>query len=485
MNNNNMYFSCFSLIRACVSSLFDNFFKVVAVCLIVCFVLISPAAAYASTTESMMMFSVSNDDYGVMPLSLNSEYGLRVSSAFLDVDSSNIYGTSSIVSGGYQNLQDGYTNTLFSSQTGVFNSSDYLAGYILDLYDVNTASRVSDIPTLFNSSYMLDLGYFRNFLQINNYNYDLYTGAVPVVAYADVDLNYSYSYRNESNVVQSSYDNNLVLRLPISVSCTNFDELGSSGLYGGHYVHIDLNGYKMDDIIDSVSSSNGYLSNLVKYRDSIERFTSSTNNVKFYVFYNFSDFYNYTDHVFLNTPTDSNFVQYVGMQYWNNVPFHLNFIHNSYILNNEVSFVNNLQQSIKYMFTTLSGNLGSVVQNATDNANRIIQNTTQKVDEVKQGVTAVKDSVVETKNSILDLPNKIKDMLLGLIIPSDEDIAGKYDEFSSLLEAKLGVIYQIPAMILELFQTLLSGVTDPQTTLTFPKFHLRAVNPWQRKRWES
>lgn len=473
MNNTNTYFSCFSLIRACVSSLFDNFFKVVAVCLIVCFVLISPAAAFASTTESMMMYA-SNDVQSVQPRGIYQDYSMSLAVASCNIDTNSGYSTVTPVTGNLFDITNGADSLILSNLSQSINSIDTLVGFYANLYNNNPYGK--GVPSAYLQDVYIDMGIMRQFVQIDNVNYDIAIGAVPNMAYALTDVNYSYQYTNESGNLRT-YEGSVILELPVEVVNDDFYS------NGGHNTHIKVHGFDFDDVV--AQSKTGYFNSLVT--EDIERFTCWTSSLTIYVLYDLASFYNFSNDTALYLTSDTNALLFYGVHNINGVPNSFNFRVDPNTFNkNDFTFsLSNMTQAFTSMFTDMAGSMGNIVTNATDNANRIIQNTTQKVDEVKQGVTAVKDSVVETKNSILDLPNKIKDMLLGLIIPSDEDIAGKYDEFSTLLEAKLGVIYQIPAMILELFQTLLSGVTDPQTTLTFPSLSLPWIDGTQMKLWDS
>lgn len=87
---------------------------------------------------------------------------------------------------------------------------------------------------------------------------------------------------------------------------------------------------------------------------------------------------------------------------------------------------------------------------------------------------SIRDGITGVFDAIVDLPNKIQDMLIGLIVPDSDTMASKYSEFSELLEEKLGVIYQIPMMLFDFFDTIVNAATTPQSSLTLPAFTL----PW-------
>ena len=64
-------------------------------------------------------------------------------------------------------------------------------------------------------------------------------------------------------------------------------------------------------------------------------------------------------------------------------------------------------------------------------------------------------------------------------------MADKYSEFSGLLEEKLGVIYQIPMMLFDFFDTIVNAATTPQSTLTLPAFRLPWIDGSQLTIWNS
>lgn len=142
------------------------------------------------------------------------------------------------------------------------------------------------------------------------------------------------------------------------------------------------------------------------------------------------------------------------------------------------SSLNNVKTEITNIGSSITNKLESTTESITnkiESTTETITNTIEtKVDQVTTAVEHVKESVTEVKNSILDLPNKIKDMLLGLIVPDAETMSSKFSEFSGLLEQKLGVIYQIPMMLFDFFDTIVNAATTPQTSLTLPAFQL----PW-------
>ena len=86
---------------------------------------------------------------------------------------------------------------------------------------------------------------------------------------------------------------------------------------------------------------------------------------------------------------------------------------------------------------------------------------------MKNSVTKGFGDVVK---GITDLPGKIGEMLQGLIVPDEEKIAGKFSDFNDLAEEKLGVIYQVPEMVISMAQSIVSGAVEQKGEMTLPKF---------------
>lgn len=79
-------------------------------------------------------------------------------------------------------------------------------------------------------------------------------------------------------------------------------------------------------------------------------------------------------------------------------------------------------------------------------------------------------------NAILDLPqnivNLLKTALNELFVPSPEFISGKFDEFKALAESKLGFLFTMLDMVVDLFTTLSTNIATPSETLTIPSLRL-------------
>ena len=77
-------------------------------------------------------------------------------------------------------------------------------------------------------------------------------------------------------------------------------------------------------------------------------------------------------------------------------------------------------------------------------------------------------------NAILSLPQKIADLVVNgiktLFVPSSENIMATFDGLKTMAETKLGFLYSIFQMVYDLFNSLVTGVTNPMQTLTIPRF---------------
>lgn len=95
-------------------------------------------------------------------------------------------------------------------------------------------------------------------------------------------------------------------------------------------------------------------------------------------------------------------------------------------------------------------------------------------------ITGVLNSIIEwlrnILNAIRELPDKIVDgikvVLQELFVPSPEFISGKFEEFKLLAESKLGFLFTMLDMVVELFRTLSTNISDPMETLTIPSLVL-------------
>lgn len=76
-------------------------------------------------------------------------------------------------------------------------------------------------------------------------------------------------------------------------------------------------------------------------------------------------------------------------------------------------------------------------------------------------LTSIRDGIVGVATSIAELPGKIVialiDGLKGLFVPSEEDLAGIKDNYTQLLEERLGFVWQAGEMVISFGQSVLSA----------------------------
>lgn len=142
--------------------------------------------------------------------------------------------------------------------------------------------------------------------------------------------------------------------------------------------------------------------------------------------------------------------------------------------------ISQLQQNVTKQITDVKR---SIQQGAAEVKNEISNQTqtlTDKLTNVKdgivEGITGLKETTEQgfkdVVQGITDLPGKIKEMLTEFIVPDEETVAGKMTDFQSLAEEKLGVIYQVPTMLFDMAEGIVSGVTNPQGEMVLPKFEI-------------
>lgn len=77
-------------------------------------------------------------------------------------------------------------------------------------------------------------------------------------------------------------------------------------------------------------------------------------------------------------------------------------------------------------------------------------------------------------SAIQALPQQIADLVVNgiksLFVPSSENIMATFDGLKTMAETKLGFLYTIFQMVYDLFNSLVTGVTNPMQTLTIPRF---------------
>lgn len=437
--------------------------------------LLSPLSAFASTTESMLMYAAVEDDYGVMPLvGVNSFYFKSGAGIYnLNNDTYNItyFGGSN-----YSNGDEVYTSDY--SGANAYNTYNSDLAFISSFY-VGTPSSSSSLSIPDGSQLRLtinNIGFQVRSTSTGNGQFNLWhSDAVPFKAFCKM---YFTATAQSGNTHYGTYHEQ-------SIDISPF--LSPSKVPNTNNAWWDL------DCNLSVQADTSNLS------DGIDRiYNVNLRYFEIFIVYNFYNFQNSTGYFLGQSGIADGLQVRTGSMFRNNTDA-VSVIRLTYqpgFADSSASTVISLQNSIQNMNSSVTNSinqvktqltqstntittkidtmsndiktgLNNVISSAQQNTQNIINTVTQKVDEVKTGITEVKDS-------ILDLPNKIQEMLLGLIVPDSDTMADKYSEFSGLLEEKLGVIYQIPMMLFDFFDTIVNAATTPQAILTLPAFTL----PW-------
>lgn len=157
----------------------------------------------------------------------------------------------------------------------------------------------------------------------------------------------------------------------------------------------------------------------------------------------------------------------------------------------DTSGIGSLQSSIQSSITSLSNSITeqftevkqSISQGATEVKDAISNQTqtlTDKLTDVKDGIvngiTKLKETTEQgfkdVVQGITDLPGKMQEMLTDFIVPDEDTVADKMTDFQSLAEEKLGVIYQVPTMMFDMAEGIISGVSNPEGEMVLPKFEI-------------
>ena len=136
----------------------------------------------------------------------------------------------------------------------------------------------------------------------------------------------------------------------------------------------------------------------------------------------------------------------------------------------------NITKQINEVKTTIQRGANEVKNEIKSQTQTITDKLTAVKDDIVGGITDLKETTTQgfkdVVQGITDLPGKIGEMLQGLIVPDSEKVSGKFEEFNSLAEEKLGVIYQVPEMVISMGQSIVSGTVEQKGEMTLPKFEI-------------
>lgn len=118
--------------------------------------------------------------------------------------------------------------------------------------------------------------------------------------------------------------------------------------------------------------------------------------------------------------------------------------------------VNDVNQSIINLDTGMT----TAAQNMLNKINQNRSDEAAEHDETVGLLESIIDFIEDTLDAILDLPNTLGNMLKSLFIPSDDYFEDFFDDINSLLEEKLGFIYQTFDYITDLFTSVGSSSSE-------------------------
>lgn len=146
-----------------------------------------------------------------------------------------------------------------------------------------------------------------------------------------------------------------------------------------------------------------------------------------------------------------------------------------YILEEE-STVSNETNIINSGLSAVNSSINNMTSSMSNQFNQIKLQLTQSTDTITSKIDTlssdIKTGLSEVKDSILDLPHKMQDMLTDFIVPDEDAVADKMTDFQGLAEDKLGVIYQVPTMLFDMAEGIVSGVSNPEGEMVLPKFEI-------------
>lgn len=404
------------------------------VCAVLIWLLVCLPAMAASTTSSQLDF-----DDGIMPLAVVTDYSASVASGWnrLSTDSHNV--------GSYVSYGSG---NRFASNS--FSWSDSM------MYQVRF--KFSGLSISAGNNVVVDMSRIRLMFNVNKNDGNLYqlslcSSSIPYNSYVVMQLSGTKQAGSSWNSVSAQVVNNVSVNLSdwFLNSSTNSYNIGSS-----------LNSTIPVPLPDGWSS--GFVTEIILV---INYAVNSTN------------FLPNTDTAFYPSVGDSvttlagwqSSSLYVNTNDWGGSPSS-----GSGSSGALTALSRNLTVQINQVKTTIQQGANIV----KDELSNQTQTLSGKLDSVKDGIlggiTDLKNSVTkgfgDVVKGITDLPGKIGEMLQGLIVPDEEKIAGKFSDFNDLAEEKLGVIYQVPEMVISMAQSIVSGAVEQKGEMTLPKFEL-------------
>ncbi len=139
------------------------------------------------------------------------------------------------------------------------------------------------------------------------------------------------------------------------------------------------------------------------------------------------------------------------------------------VTNQVGGMIGQVNQSIGKLGQSINKGFAEVKNTVKEAGKEVGDKVQSQTDEMKKGFTDIIKGITE-------LPEKIGEMLTDLIVPDQEKVGGKFEEVKQLAEEKLGILYQVPEMVIEMGKAVVSGVSTPQNTMTLPQFDIAVPN---------
>lgn len=440
--------------------------------LVVMFVLLSPLSVYASTTESMLMYAVSEDEYAVMPLAdLKDSFRISTRIGVYNVQTDTYTYGSSFNFSSNDSISNANVTNIFDT---VYDPYNYFA---VEYTFSDFSSPLSPNFRILMNPIYLDV--LTNYNLADQHRYYLQNTAISLFS-SKIDVNWTGTLRNgtthlSSNAFSSQefnytflgsvpnyansnaimWDSSSMLDVPDPSEWEYFVDASSGS--GNDVYNVSISDFTVTFVIPLSSSfREGSQSLLATY--------SSSDNVRLHMYINKSGG---LVQISSNPISDSSGVAQMGSNISNSINNLSSSISSNFnsVKTQVTQSTNTITTKIDTMANDVKTGLQNVVTSAQQNTQNIINTVTTKVDEVKTSVGEVKDAVV-------DLPNKLEEKAIGLVVPEDEVIADKFDDFTGTLEQELGILYEVPQMVYDLGDTITSNIAEPQKQMTFPALSL-------------
>lgn len=448
--------------------------------LLVCLPVCASAQDFEDTagvisTAAAVQFDVSaQDDSDIMPLAAVTDYSVSIASTFFDMSSESMkWDLATALSLTGRTISSG-SDAHTSANWRNFSAASPFYGFGLNFTNMSV-SKGSHWTVFLNSMMLLERWRHLDGTAIKGVTTGALSPSLLSPRAAWVTINYSLNGHIENG--SSWLGTTGTLTLPVSLDISNVrysDSVYPDRPYADYSFSVDF------DLPDS------YYINGTKY------VTTSGTVKSMKVFFAFPVRHNLIE----RSPNNFLNLKWDIANYQNNLQIHFLYAGGApciQVLSGVTSSGSNssgvagLQQSIGSLSQNLTkqiSELKTTVQKGANEVKNEIKSQTQTLtdkltavkDDIVGGITDLKDTVSkgfgDVVQGITDLPGKIGEMLQGLIVPDSEKVSGKFEEFNSLAEEKLGVIYQVPKMVISMGQSIVSGAVEQKGEMTLPKFEI-------------